>query len=347
MTAPWPVHPEPLAEPLTEPSPEALLTLCRALVPSWASVESAEVCAVGGGITNELWRLRAPGRPPLLVRRFGPRTELVIDRERERGWLQTLGAAGLAPAVYGGFPGGRIEQWWEGFRPLAPDEMADHSSAIAACLSRLHATPVEGGHRLWGRLRAWMTAAQGLRLPEPDRELRRQALSLPSRAADLEALITALERLEGHPGMRPVLAHNDLLSGNILLHEESGEIRFVDFEYADLSPAAFDLANHLCEHTGFASDFARDFPSAERRRAFVAHWLGDPQHPELDRHAALVDHFVLIDHLFWGSWAVLQAAWSPISFDFLRYAELRFAGFDLHREAHWPPPLAEGSRSTG
>jgi len=46
----------------------------------------------------------------------------------------------------------------------------------------------------------------------------------------------------------------------------------------------------------------------------------------------LVRFFVLVDHLWWGSWAVVQAAWSPIDFDFLAYAEARIAGLAFHGE---------------
>eukprot|EP00958_Prasinococcus_capsulatus_P007250 scaffold674_cov371-Prasinococcus_capsulatus_cf.AAC.8 len=37
--------------------------------------------------------------------------------------------------------------------------------------------------------------------------------------------------------------------------------------------------------------------------------------------------FSLASHLFWGTWSVLQAHYSQIDFDFLEYAELRFAEY--------------------
>lgn len=42
--------------------------------------------------------------------------------------------------------------------------------------------------------------------------------------------------------------------------------------------------------------------------------------------------FVLVSHLFWGSWAVIQAAHSLIDFDFLEYAQKRFEGYYYHKE---------------
>ena len=46
--------------------------------------------------------------------------------------------------------------------------------------------------------------------------------------------------------------------------------------------------------------------------------------------SSAVEALVLADHLWWGTWAVIQACYSPIDFDYLDYARLRFAGFDLH-----------------
>lgn len=41
--------------------------------------------------------------------------------------------------------------------------------------------------------------------------------------------------------------------------------------------------------------------------------------------------FVLLSHLFWGTWAVLQASMSNIDFDFLDYSCKRIAAFHKHK----------------
>lgn len=313
-------------------SPHGLLEMARRHAPGWESADTAQTSALGGGITNQLFHVQAPGRPSLVLRRYGPRTEVVIDRRREVEIVRFLAERQMAPPLYGLVEGGRVEGFLDGHRALVPEDLPHHAPAIGAGLAALHALPFEDGapHRLWDRLRRWFAVAQELRLPEPAREARREALRLGERAAALEAEIAAIEALGPHPALRPVLAHNDLLSGNVLLHEATGAVRFIDFEYADRSPAAFDLANHLCEYTGFASDFERDFPRRPTRRALVAAYLG-AEGPQVDDWLDVVDRMVLIDHLFWGVWAVVQAAHSPIDFDFLRYAELRLGGYDLHQ----------------
>jgi ethanolamine kinase len=42
-------------------------------------------------------------------------------------------------------------------------------------------------------------------------------------------------------------------------------------------------------------------------------------------------HSTLISHLFWGSWAAVQAACSDIDFDFMGYSDLRFDGYTYHK----------------
>lgn len=45
-----------------------------------------------------------------------------------------------------------------------------------------------------------------------------------------------------------------------------------------------------------------------------------------------VNRWALPSHLWWSAWAVVQACYSPIEFDFVDYARLRLAGYRLHKE---------------
>lgn len=63
------------------------------------------------------------------------------------------------------------------------------------------------------------------------------------------------------------------------------------------------------------------------------------EHPGSDDEAFLealrteANRWTLPSHLSWASWAVVQAYYSPIEFDFVDYARLRLAGYRLHKEA--------------
>lgn len=67
---------------------------------------------------------------------------------------------------------------------------------------------------------------------------------------------------------------------------------------------------------------------------------GEPiEHPGSDDEAFVealrteVNRWTLPSHLWWAAWAVVQAHYSPIEFDFVDYARLRLAGYRLHKEA--------------
>ena len=334
-----PVHIDPAA-----PGRDAAaLAVVRQALPAWRTATAVTLRPLSGGITNALLRASARGHDDVLVRIYGPETERVIDRDRENRLFAALSALDMAPAYLARFENGRVEGFLQGFRALAPKEMGSPrwQGRIAAALAEFHAlSPAAllgeaGPARTFDTLRGWLDEARRARLPGAG-AARHAALRLDQRAATLDRLQAAYAGgLVSGPAAatRTVLAHNDLLSGNILVEPASGAVRFIDFEYGDAGIAAFDVANHFCEYAGFDSDFARRFPGAASRRAFLARYLGAAQgSPDVAAFDDLVRFFVLVDHLWWGAWAVVQAAWSPIDFDFLAYAEARMAGLEFHGE---------------
>lgn len=157
-----------------------------------------------------------------------------------------------------------------------------------------------------------------------------------------------------------VYAHNDLLSGNVLVvsnpdgsQEES--VRLIDFEYGAYNYRAFDLANHFCEHAGFDFDLDRWYPS----ESVQLHWLHSYAEalPAENKYRPLlsacpsptaaqrrlwhdvyigINKFALASHYWWGLWAIVQAQHSPIDFDFMGYSLMRFEGYSKHKRLFFP-----------
>jgi len=330
---------------------EEALAVVQAIVEGWAEVRQARTTVVSGGITNALVRLQAAGQPDVLVRVYGPNTEVVVDRERENRLFARLSAAGFAPAYLGRFENGRVEGFLPGFRSLEPHEMGDHRwrDGIARTLAELHRMMPESPQPCtFETLRDWMERASAVDF-EGERAEAHRALGLPRLRAYLDRLEQSFHSqvlcgggsLGHRTALAVVLAHNDLLSGNVLVDEATGAVRFIDYEYGDVGYAGFDVANHFCEYAGFDSDFANGFPNQPLRWDFAATYLeaatGEaPSIGDVADFDRVVQFFVLVDHLWWGSWSVLQARHSPIDFDFMDYARLRFAGLDLHTRM-WGP----------
>ena len=78
-------------------------------------------------------------------------------------------------------------------------------------------------------------------------------------------------------GMDKVLAHNDLLSGNMLYtpspNSDHRKLVLIDFEYSGYNYRAWDIANHFCEAAGFEADFEKDFPDIQTRVLFYSKYI--------------------------------------------------------------------------
>lgn len=383
--------------------PEALVkdlvAVVRELVPRapWTD-SSAEIThtVISGGITNLLYTVNCAGER-ILVRVFGEKTEVLIDREKDNAVFRVLSDLKFGPHYYGTFNNGRVEGWFEA-RPLEPAEMGhrepvDMPSLIAPTLAHMHSleTPFDRSVMLWTFLDKWAGMATAVKFDDSEAQQKRLAAldlssitsqldwlktQLPSEgndlgkallAAQLEATtktgasdaVQAAVAAAGAAAYETVFCHNDLLSGNILYIASEGRMQAIDFEYGGYNFAAFDIANHFCEYAGFDFDLDKWFPTDEGMVHFLRHYMqarvakaadpskvpfaalaaaeagdaaGDAFYGELLR---IVKQFTLASHLFWGLWAVIQARHSPIEFDFLDYARLRFGGYAKHKAQYF------------
>ena len=54
---------------------------------------------------------------------------------------------------------------------------------------------------------------------------------------------------------------------------------------------------------------------------------GTASDAELDLLMAEANVFALTSHVYWGVWALIQARYSPIEFDYLKYSSMRWAEY--------------------
>ena len=138
--------------------------------------------------------------------------------------------------------------------------------------------------------------------------------------------------------------------GDQPLSLQSSPFTFIDFEYCSHSFRSFDLGNHFNEYAGIAfrtgteglnglqlgfdGDFESSYPSEEQQRQFLTAYLershGRPNiadAPSVDFIMKEARQFSALSHLYWGIWALIQARYSVIDFDFLSYARVRLEQF--------------------
>ena len=289
---------------------------------------SGSVTRVVGGITNRLYKVDLPSSESVLVRIFG--APGLIDRDVENSNYAALAQRGIAPPYHGRFANGRVEGWLD-MRSLEVRELCHFNREIAVQLGNLHVNfvpEIDEEPTMWTQLHSWMHQALVAEFQNEFDAQRVAALDLANLPAELDTL-----RASVVPNTSKIaFCHNDLLAANILVSSNLMEIQLIDFEYGGSNYVAFDIANHFNEYAGGTDDGVPQycqFPSEEKQRAFIEAYLRavsgkNPTESELNGLRMEVQAFVLVNHLYWGLWAINQASVEGCcGFDYLLYAKHR------------------------
>ncbi|KAI9184671.1 hypothetical protein H9P43_003726 [Blastocladiella emersonii ATCC 22665] len=333
---------------------------------SAADVAAARVTRCKQGITNKLLKVSLPNGTKYLVRVYGHGTSALIDRDAEVRNMAWLAAHGMAPPLHARFRNGLVY----GFVPgdAAHPEALAHPAvwpAIARHVAEWHALPLppaakDAGSTLFPTLDRWLAMVYESAGPSATHF---HGIALADLTAQRDLLAATL------PATPVVFAHNDLLSGNIILQhadditpptsptvttssgndsddhiETESELRtvararFIDYEYGGVGCAAFDIANSFCEWAGFDCEYYR-YPSLATQRAWLRVYLGaSATDAAVDVWQAAVAEYTLAAHLYWILWALVQATVSDIDFDYAAYANLRWAEYHRWAKTKCPPP---------
>ena len=302
-----------------------------------------------------------------LVRVFG--AEGMIDRDVENATFAALAQQGLAPQYYGRFANGRIEGWCDDMRALTVDELPNYMPPIARAVAQLHTKFVipkelESSHpldkpSLWTQLHDWCNQAiQYCQNNDPKAKpinVQRLGVDVNSMPKELEWLQTTVVPSNA----KVAFCHNDILAANVLVQTNNDNndnnhntIQLIDFEYGGVNFVAFDIANHFNEFAGgppFDSvPNYNHFPSREQQLDFVKAYVQerrvirpsqmdtsiDEEVQELYQH---VQAFVLCNHLYWGLWAVNQAATEGNDdYDYELYAHHRLQQYYVCKKEQYP-----------
>ncbi|KAF4114654.1 hypothetical protein G5714_004877 [Onychostoma macrolepis] len=282
------------------------LKLIKTLRPHWKPSE-VKMKSFTDGITNKLIGCYAGGsmQDVVLVRVYGYKTELFVDR------------SGLEP---------------EHIRSPA---MFRH---IARQMAKYHAIHAHNGwvpqSDLWLKMSKFFSLVPTHFVdPEKDQRLNSE---VPSGACLRDEMIWLQQNLS-KLGSPVVLCHNDLLCKNIIYNQQEGNVKFIDYEYAGYNYQAFDIGNHFNEFAGLNEVDYTLYPGRELQLQWLRAYLEAYKeyksqgtrvsNTEVEVLYVQVNRFALASHFFWGLWALIQAQYSTIDFDFLGYAVLRFSQY--------------------
>ncbi|CAK1578309.1 unnamed protein product [Parnassius mnemosyne] len=304
------------------------------------------------GITNKLIACYlnneiGEGDDVMLVRIYGNKTDLLIDRTAEVRNITTLNVLGLAPKIYGVFKNGLVYEYFPG-ETLNVNSVVDTKIAtkVAQQMAKMHkvqlSKEIKKEPLLWDKIENFLSL-----IPESFTEKVKQIRfansfgSVTRLRIEFERLKLRLINIESPI----VFAHNDLLLGNVIYNESKGTVSFIDYEYAAYNYQAFDIANHFNEYVGLSIDdidYSR-YPSKDYQMFWIRTYLSDylskdPSETEVEKVFKEVQQMSLASHFMWGIWSLVQYELSQIDFDFGKYAEIRLKRYYEQKDKIFSEP---------
>jgi thiamine kinase-like enzyme len=266
---------------------------------------SWSVTDLPGGLTNVNLRVRTnDDREPaldLVVRcSHGDPSLLGIDREAEHRNTVAAAEAGVGAPVLEFRPElGMLVIGYLPGRALVDADFADAAvmARAARAVRALHAGPrFTGDFDIFARRAAYLAT------------IRERGFRLPS---DYEAHAGAWDDVRRALAVRAgptVPCNNDLLAANFI--DDGTQVWLIDYEYSGNNDACFELGNTAAE-CGF---------STEMTEAWTEAYVGSPTRADLAR----VRLQALCSSYGWSLWGFIQAAASPLEFDFWSWGLERF-----------------------
>ncbi|KAF7254792.1 Ethanolamine kinase 2 [Varanus komodoensis] len=327
------------------------LQLIRKLRPQWET-ERVKSKLFTEGITNKLVACFTEENmgDAVLVRVYGRKTELIVDRANELRNFQVLQDHGCAPSLYCTFENGYCYEFMPG-KALGPEHIRQPNifRLVAQEMAKMHRIHTNGSLPkpcLWHRLFKYFNIVKTEFSRKASHSSLHQEVHIPS----LEVLEEEICWMKEHLSQLRspiVFCHNDLLSKNIIYNETEGHVRFIDYEYTGYNYQAYDIGNHFNEFAGLNEVDYSLYPCKEVQLQWLRYylqaykklsqedqgggggsksrgWSGGVTEEELESLYGQVNQFALASHFLWACWGLIQAQFSTIDFNFARYADIRF-----------------------
>jgi thiamine kinase-like enzyme len=260
------------------------------------------VTELPGGLTNRNFKIRTGNRTFVARVASGGGELLAIDRQNEYRNSVRAAAAGVGAPVIEYQPSVNVLvlRFLEG-RTLTNADVAEPGrlARIARACRQLHAAERFDGDfdmfEIQRRYRA-AVAERGIKIPAGYDDL----------MGKFDAMATAVAvRFEG-----TVPCNNDLLAANFI--DDGEKIWLIDYEYSGNNDACFELGN-IWGECQLPDEAVADL---------VAEYYGRPLRNKIARAMLLG----LAGKYGWTLWGAIQAAVSPIDFDFWSWAMERYEG---------------------
>ena len=281
---------------------------CYELMPEWRGL-NLKIDVLEGGITNKLYRVELPNGETYVIRIYGFRTDLFIDRDVEAENIRLVESTGIAPKLVRYLPekNTTIVEFIHGTSLKNADFVKqDLLESIVRPIKLVHHSGVKLP-RLFDPL-------------EEVQELYRILEDVGPEYAEFRILevIKTLERLSeiaAIPDTSYVPCHNDLLADNfILVDDQYGykeQFYLIDWEYAGMSTPYYEIGDMFQEIL---------VPKNIEDRILRIYW----EDKNMDEHIFKTDIFKPFPDIYWFLWSLIQLNISTIEFDFYDYGKVKY-----------------------
>jgi thiamine kinase-like enzyme len=276
------------------------LAAAIAAVPEWTSAPTV-VTPITAGITNRNFRVDV-GDESFVLRIAGRDTELLgIDRAAEFEAGQAAATAGVGPDVYAWLPEHSCLITRFVLGDNIPEEDLQREDVLASVVSSVRA--FHGCPPIRMRFPVFRIVENYERLASS------RGVAIPATFDEAHTLAGRIEEAFDMAPMPLTTCHNDLLNANFLLDGQHTWI--VDYEYAGMGDAFFDLGN-LSINNGL---------STQAQETLLRLYFTNVH----DTHRARLSLMRIMSDFREAMWGVMQQALSTLDFDYVDYADRHLA----------------------
>ena len=253
---------------------------------------------VAGGITNPNFKVNVDGTNYFL-KIPGAGTDF-IDRPNCHIANMIASETGAGPKVcyYFEDTGVEIFEWLEGYRTVTYGDVyyEDVLKQIAENIAKFHNIP--------GKTMPLTQSVFEQAWDMIDRA--KKGNYLPPWHDKMEYLLKTIEAAFQKHGMELKPCHNDFWTNNMMLNEETGDLKIIDYEYASMNDPYYDLG--LFSTTNYLTE-AMDVELCKAYHGGVMDEIG----------FAKMKLYKIVGDIKWAYWALQQALNSDVEFDYFNW----------------------------
>lgn len=281
---------------------------CIELMPQWQSQE-LKIDLLTGGITNKLYRVRLSDGGDYVVRVYGQKTDLFIDRDVEAENIRRMASAGIAAKLVKYLPEKNVT-----IVEYIAGSVFKNADFLKVELLETLVRPIKLIHKAQTRLPKLFDPFEGVvQLYQVFRDV---GPDYPE--FDIRGTIDVLQRIWGMAEIRHsdyVPCHNDLLADNFIKAEDPErypeQVYLIDWEYAGMSTPYYDIGDMFQEIL---------VPVEIEEKILRIYW----EDSNMDEHIRKTDILKPFPDIYWFLWSLIQLNISGIEFDYYNYGKVKY-----------------------